>query len=559
MPNLQHKLILIFGTTVLLVLALFAGGVYNAQDELQSNQQSQHSFRRLILMDSLMSALLEAESSQRAYIIGSDEIYLEHFQHYRREIDLFMEGLEEASTPRAPNYTHIKDWQRVIVERVEHMDGTLELFQSQGAEATINRISSNVGKQRMDRVREMAARLKQEEQSSLVARNSVSEKYSRSLVVLLGVVAILNLALLGGAYRITQRAIERGSRSIRQLEDKTAEIIKINQLSSSLQSCESIEESAEVFKHFMRLLFPGDSGGLYLMRASRNLLELIATWNEENALALSSVIEPHECWGLRLGASHVMREPCSDLGCPHQKQHDVPYVCIPLLAQSDIIGLLHMQVHDRARLAEIQLRAELLAAHASAALASIVLREVLRQQSVRDSLTKLYNRRYLEESLDRELLRAKRNNGVISVVILDVDHFKQFNDNFSHQAGDLLLQEFAEYLRGQVRGDDIACRYGGEEFVLVLPGATQEQARERINVLRQNMVSLSLVFHGKKLPAVTASFGIATFPKDGEDREGLIRLADDAMYQSKRSGRNRVTTAAELGVSEPRPSTLRIK
>src|SRR5690606_8137963 len=131
---------------------------------------------------------------------------------------------------------------------------------------------------------------------------------------------------------------------------------------------------------------------------------------------------------------------------------------------------------------------------------------VLRQQSVRDSLTKLYNRRYLEESLDRELLRAKRNNGVISVVILDVDHFKQFNDNFSHQAGDLLLQEFAEYLRGQVRGDDIACRYGGEEFVLVLPGATQEQARERINVLRQNMVSLSLVFHGKKLPAVTASF-----------------------------------------------------
>lgn len=557
MPNLQRKLLIIFSIAVFLVIALFAGAAFNAQEELESNQLSQESFRRLILMDKLMSALLEAESSQRAYIIGNGEAFREQYQHYREVIDGYLRDLENPSLPKMGNVALIRDWQELISERVEHLDGTLVHFQTHGVQAAIDRVASNVGKQRMDQVREIANRLKSEEQASLLARNTTSESYSRQLVLLLGLAAILNLALLGGAYRITTRAIVRGNHSIRQLEERTAEIIKINQLSSSLQSCESIEESAEVFKHFMRLLFPGDSGGLYLMRASRNLLELISTWNEEAAPALAHVIEPQDCWGLRLGASHAMRAPGSDLLCPHQKHHEVPYICLPLLAQSEIIGLLHMQVHDQTRLPEIQLRAEMLATHAGAALAGIMLREVLRQQSVRDPLTDLYNRRYLEESLDRELLRAKRGKGVISIVILDVDHFKQFNDSFSHQAGDLLLREFAEYLQQKVRGDDIACRFGGEEFVLVLPGASQVQAKERINVLRQNMVSISLTFHGKKLPAVTASFGIATFPDDGEDRDTLIRLADSALYHAKHNGRNRVTTAAELTPSKG-PSKLQV-
>lgn len=360
--SLQRKLMLLFGTTVLLVLALFAGAVYNAKDELASNQQSQHSFRRLILMDNLMTALLEAESSQRAYIIGNGPTFLEQFQHYRRNIDHYLLELDEASSARTANHALIKEWHRIITERVEHMDETLKIHQTEGAEATMHRIASNVGKQRMDRVREVSNRLQQEEQANLVARNSISEKHSRRLGLLLGVVAILNLVILGGAYRITERAMLRGSRSIRQLKDKNTEIIKINQLSSSLQSYDSIEESADVFKHFMRLLFPGDSGGLYLMRASRNLLELIADWNDEGESPLAPVIEPNECWGLRLGTAHVMQEPDSDLCCPHQTQTACPYVCIPLLAQSDIIGLLHMQVHDHDRLPEIQLRAELLAA-----------------------------------------------------------------------------------------------------------------------------------------------------------------------------------------------------
>lgn len=199
---------------------------------------------------------------------------------------------------------------------------------------------------------------------------------------------------------------------------------------------------------------------------------------------------------------------------------------------------------------EIKPLAQFTATHIGAALAGIALRESLRQQNIKDPLTGLFNRRYLEETLEREMHRAKRNNSPLSLVMLDIDHFKQFNDRYGHPAGDLLLKEFGNNLRAHVRGQDIACRYGGEEFILVLPDATAVQAHQRAETIRQSLVSLDVDYQGVRLPTITASFGVAAYPADGDDWESVQRLADRALYQAKANGRDQVVSVAEITVSD---------
>src|SRR5690606_18066499 len=146
---------------------------------------------------------------------------------------------------------------------------------------------------------------------------------------------------------------------------------------------------------------------------------------------------------------------------------------------SDIVAMLYIRRGNSGQIADTRHLAELLASHTASALAGIMLREALHRQSIRDPLTGLFNRRYLEESIEREILRAHRNSQSLAFVMLDIDHFKRFNDEFGHQAGDLLLKEFAGFLQQSLRGEDIGCRYGGEEFLLLLPGATAAEAEQK--------------------------------------------------------------------------------
>jgi diguanylate cyclase (GGDEF)-like protein len=156
-----------------------------------------------------------------------------------------------------------------------------------------------------------------------------------------------------------------------------------------------------------------------------------------------------------------------------------------------------------------------------------------------DPLTGLYNRRYLNETLPREILRARRNNNCLSILVADIDYFKAINDTYGHQVGDLFLLEIAQLLKRSVRGSDIVCRYGGEEFVLVLLGATVDSAEKRAERLRQECAQLSIQHEGKKL-GITMSFGMATYPVHGEQEEEIIMKADHALYDAKRMGRDQV-------------------
>ena len=177
------------------------------------------------------------------------------------------------------------------------------------------------------------------------------------------------------------------------------------------------------------------------------------------------------------------------------------------------------------------------------ALSNLKLHETLRSQSIRDPLTGLFNRRFMEESLELEIRRATRNQRPLGVIMIDLDHFKHFNDTFGHEAGDTLLRELGSFLQGNIRAEDIACRYGGEEFTLILPEGTAEVTQQRANFLREAVKRMDVTHRGRPLGRITISMGVSIFPEHGRTRDALLEAADEALYRSKDQGRDRVTIA----------------
>lgn len=172
-----------------------------------------------------------------------------------------------------------------------------------------------------------------------------------------------------------------------------------------------------------------------------------------------------------------------------------------------------------------------------------VLETLLREQSIRDHLTGLFNRRYLEETLERELHRASRKGLSLGIIMFDVDDFKHFNDTYGHAAGDSVLHELGSFLLGHVRVEDIPCRYGGDEFVVILPDAPQKVIEERAELIYKYAEKFYLPYEGQNLEAVKLSIGIAIFPRDGSSSTEILKFADDALYLAKREGRNHVGVA----------------
>jgi diguanylate cyclase (GGDEF)-like protein len=230
-----------------------------------------------------------------------------------------------------------------------------------------------------------------------------------------------------------------------------------------------------------------------------------------------------------------------------------------LVAQGEALGVLYLSSRvigavgaDSATAAKQRL-AEAVAAQLALGLANVRLREILRNQSIRDPLTGLFNRRYMEETLERELRRARRGNRSMGVLMLDLDRFKQLNDTAGHEAGDAFLRELGELLQRSLRREDIPCRHGGEEFVVVLPDASLEDARRRAEQLREGIKLLRTPYKGGIVGPLSASIGVAAYPEHGSTGEALIRTADAALYRAKREGRDRVMVATlnEGSVSTP--------
>ncbi|HTY62375.1 MAG TPA: diguanylate cyclase [Acidobacteriota bacterium] len=330
---------------------------------------------------------------------------------------------------------------------------------------------------------------------------------------------------------------------VSELEERTREMTMLNDMGDILRACFTLEEAYNVIVRVAQQIFPARVGVLYVIAPSRNSVESVAVWGDP-ALA-ERVFSPQECWALRRGRMHWVENAHSGLICKHVHQPPKDgYLCIPMMAQSEAIGVLHLMQPDNVKMTETKQRmAVTMSEHIAMALSNLKLHETLRSQSIRDPLTGLFNRRFMEESLELEIKRAARNQRPLGMIMIDLDHFKYFNDNFGHEAGDLLLKELGVLLRGNIRGEDIACRYGGEEFTLILPEGTGTVTRQRAEFFKDAIQRLDIHYRGRPLGRVTASMGVAIFPDHGRTAKALIEAADKALYRSKNAGRDRVTLA----------------
>jgi diguanylate cyclase (GGDEF)-like protein len=331
---------------------------------------------------------------------------------------------------------------------------------------------------------------------------------------------------------------------------RNRDITLLNQMSDMLQACLTIDEAYAGLARFGKLLFPRESGALFIFNGDKNLLETAATWGKK--LTSARQFAPEDCWALRQSQEYLVTESQGNPLCPHMGS-EVPggYLCVPLAAHGETLGLLLVQgtpakgddlVEDG--LSESKQRLAVTAAKQMAlALANLNLRHSLFLQAIHDPLTGLYNRRYMEDTLEREIYRVQRKDAPLGLVMLDLDHFKRFNDTFGHEAGDTLLREVSHYLKHHIRQGDIACRYGGEEFLLILPEASLETTRQRAEKLRQGVQRLEVEYLGRSLGTITVSVGVAVFPEHGSSMDEVIRAADAALYRAKQEGRNRVVAA----------------
>ncbi len=333
------------------------------------------------------------------------------------------------------------------------------------------------------------------------------------------------------------------------LERRTSEITVLSQMGELLQACSSMAEAHSVIAHAAQKLFPDEPGALCVQSASRNFVEVVASWGV--GLPTARVFAPDDCWALRRGRPHTVEDTAAGPNCRHiSSPPPLAYTCLPLVAHGEATGLLFLARPEGSGNAAGQpltartVVASTLAEQSALALANIRLRDTLRSQSVRDPLTGLFNRRYMEETLEREIRRAERSGAPLCLMMLDLDHFKQFNDTFGHSAGDALLRELGGILRSNVRAGDIACRFGGEEFVLILPEAPLSCAQQRAEQLREAARHLQVSHMGESLGSVTVSVGLAAFPEHGGSGEALLEAADGALYRAKAEGRDRVVVAA---------------
>jgi diguanylate cyclase (GGDEF)-like protein len=221
-----------------------------------------------------------------------------------------------------------------------------------------------------------------------------------------------------------------------------------------------------------------------------------------------------------------------------------------MVAQGEALGLISIMSNrqlnvtaDRTAREWQTWLSETIADTLAVALAGLRLREALRENSIRDPLTNLFNRRYMEETLDRELYRVQRAKLPLSVLMLDLDHFKRFNDTHGHEAGDSILKALGEVLQGMFRQDDVVCRWGGEEFVVILPTADASIAMHRAEQLRERVCRMQVAYGASLLPQTTLSIGIAVFPDHADNSAALLRNADIALYAAKNKGRNQVALA----------------
>jgi diguanylate cyclase (GGDEF)-like protein len=539
---------LITAAIISVLFMLIAGGlVYgNTRRTITAADWVEHTQEVLTSLRAASQMSDRVDSSARLYTITSDAGRLDQ----ARTSANFLES----------NAAHLK---ALVSDNTDETPNALELTQ---CSAEVTQEVANLGagvalpKGPIQRCQQVIARMTEQERRLLTERSKTSQRISIvSLTTDFGfagfsVLALITLFgfLLRGA-ELRQRAdnqILKTNRdleeSIQLLQDQADESNLLTASRDELQLCVNLDEVYRSAKTGFARLLPAVNGTLSIITNSRNMMEIVSAWGET---AMEDCHPPESCCGLRSGQARWREQAVSEIQCGHFKKGGPEYyVCVPVVAHGDTLGLLYLQAADEVGLQSVRQRIgglRQLVQLVGMSVASMRLRMKLEHQSIRDPLTGLFNRHFMEVALEREISLAARRKNMLAVLMLDVDHFKDFNDTHGHAAGDAVLRAVSEVCQNAVRTEDIACRYGGEEFTIILPDITSEIAYARANSIR-NAISALRVSEGKNFYGeVTISIGIALYPDDGTDSDMLLRRADQALYRAKQGGRNQVLLAIE--------------
>lgn len=559
-----------------LILAAVAVQVYRAVGEfVATNHWVTHSLEVKQEITLTLASLHDIEASQRAYIISGK---LERLEDYYRDFPRAMEHSERladlvADDPQqAANADQLRD---AIQQRIDGINAILTQYARGGIEAV--RTSLHVARSLDEdhRIDALGKAMIRNEEALLAQREKrMEEKAGLTTMLTTGAVlvclVILSLALIALLREERRRLISDArvksanvelTTSLNKSQDLARTLRQLSELGEMLQGCRSMEEAAGSLQISLPHLLSGTSGSISLINASKNLLEPIASWGTGIA-ADNLVFSPNDCWALRRGHIHPATGTLPSFACRHLHSEgdtdihgDRRHLCVPMVAQGEMLGVLTV-TSDEDVTAENREIAIAASEQISLAMANLRLQDTLRTQSLRDALTGLFNRRYLEASFEREIQRAERRQLPLSVLMLDVDHFKRFNDTHGHEAGDTLLAQFGALLARTVRSEDVSCRYGGEEFTILMPEADAEQALLRAEEICAAVRNLDVQHRNLSLGQVTVSIGVATYGEHGKSAEELMRNADNALYLAKNSGRDRAMLAEVLHPKSEPKATL---
>ncbi len=588
--------------TLIFVVALLtiAGGValanYRAARRLSAERLVLHTHDILSEIDAAVSELNEAEAKERGYALSGDESLVASFERASMRVE---EHLANAIVLDADHDLQKRRLENLALagrRALATMRATINERRPGSLDSVALAHEIEADEEVISSIRDSVDALERDERALLATRRRALDATSRHTFWAVFALGATSMAMLAVAYLTARSALRRAllaerrtveanhelSLRVTELMRREHEITGLQRLSEALQLCLTSDEAhAAVARIIPSLVEASHEGFLAVANASTGCVERAAAWGALADDDSVGTMAAEDCCALRSGRPYVVRGEDGRLRCAHVSSTVRDYACLPLLAHGETLGILHVTLapgeasRDSIDVSTIQHGDDVAALYESnewpgtgrdsahlallrraggqiaVALANLALRERLEQQSVRDPLTGAFNRRYFEESLRKEILRASRNGRGLGLVMLDIDHFKQVNDQYGHDAGDEVLRSVADVIHRAVREADVVCRYGGEEFAVLLPEISTEVARQRAQSIVDACRSRRVVLGAGRAGQVSISAGLAHLSA-GEGGSELIRRADTALYAAKHAGRDRLVEAS----SDESPSVV---
>lgn len=556
--NLSLRYRVMFGLLLAAALLLTVGifVIRGSRQFVSSSQWVEHTHDVVTALEHVYATVKDVEADQRGYLLTGRSELEQEFLANLPAARAAVASVAQLVADNPQQAARAAQLQQLVEKRLQASLETYTTYKTAGLELARAKVAAGIGIDLMNQIRELHRTMAVQERELLARRMTLSESNARTLELSTILGLGIGLALFGlVAQRLLVEVRERRraeartaganlelTRSLEELALREEHTRQLSRYAGMLQSCRSITEAVDVSRQALHRLLPDCGSALYLIRASQDLAECIGSWGG-HAVSSTPLFPPQDCWALRRGQPFEADDVVHGVHCTHLAAAGAAAnawaICIPLVAHGEMLGLANFSCGYSPTTTQ---RALMIAAveQLSLALSNLRLQDSLRTQSIRDPLTGLFNRRYLEESLTRELARCDRVDKPLTVLMVDLDHFKRFNDTHGHDGGDALLTHAGRELQAQCRAEDIACRYGGEEFTLILPEVDAARAALRAEQIRAAMERLVVQHRREQLGSVTASIGVATFPHSSRDAGELLRRADAALYKAKQQGRNRV-------------------